>query len=677
MFEPAKEHPAKRRRVGDTGLQKSWHLRQEACNGLWAQQEHAIEVNTDTVDCIFASSRPQEVLSKVDAATVESIRTFVTSTSIDQLGLKLPTGLVIAGPSIASHGQFFDNLAKALATDACSTFVKLTSGEAANLKNLLKTLIKKATSRNPGLDEDEDEDRDLVRQKGPKLLNYDLQTLYNWSKEQSTDRVIVAFQDSEAFDGALLAETVELLHSWLDRIPFVLLFGIATSIENFRDKLPRSAIRCLEGAQFDVVRTDEVLEHVFQKTIGNDDIPIWLGPSLCGMLLDRQKDHIQSVQASVDALKYAYMSHFYANPLSMFLQKDVTFKNVPKDHFEATRNLPSFRRYAEDCLELGEGELVRSMLQDDQSLFEQVIQNLTSGQQVMHQIVDAVELLFVIRSHIPRIADLPRSALYVKAAAGELDMRSSMMRDLLLSVKKSSSDVLSALLEDVVALNDKKLSSAVKNLQAQLKKLLDSSQGTSTPLRSEHDLHHSTLRTTVVAQKVELRKQKSNLSKKDSAYSELLKQFYDLIEIYFSDTLINPKDLFLHEVFLYDLKSPHRDVFMPKPRFAIERALSAPHDYLDCECCVPAGERLDEATLSFTQPATAILYQLYLESGSLINVSDLWSAFNAILNDDGDGDEAQMMALFQRSLAELKYMGFIKSSRKKADHVAKVTWKGL
>ncbi|TKA66944.1 hypothetical protein B0A49_09364 [Cryomyces minteri] len=251
------------------------------------------------------------------------------------------------------------------------------------------------------------------------------------------------------------------------------------------------------------------------------------------------------------------------------------------------------------------------------------------------------------------------------------------MRDLLLSVKKSSSDVLSALLEDFVALDDKKLSSAVMKLQAQLKRLLDSSQGTSTPLRSEHDLHHSTLRTTVVAQKVELRKQKSDLSKKDSAYSEFLKQFYDLIEIYFSDTLINPKDLFLHEVFLYDLKSPHRDVFMPKPRFAIERALSAPHDYLDCECCVPAGGGLDEATLSSTQPATAILYQLYLESGSLINVSDLWSAFNAILNDDGDGDEAQVMALFQRSLAELKYMGFIKSSRKKADHIAKVAWKGL
>lgn len=33
--------------------------------------------------------------------------------------------------------------------------------------------------------------------------------------------------------------------------------------------------------------------------------------------------------------------------------------------------------------------------------------------------------------------------------------------------------------------------------------------------------------------------------------------------------------------------------------------------------------------------------------------------------------------LFSRALAELKYMGMIKNSRKKADHVAKLLWKGL
>lgn len=34
-------------------------------------------------------------------------------------------------------------------------------------------------------------------------------------------------------------------------------------------------------------------------------------------------------------------------------------------------------------------------------------------------------------------------------------------------------------------------------------------------------------------------------------------------------------------------------------------------------------------------------------------------------------------ALFSRALAELKYMGMIRNSRKKADHIAKLSWKGL
>ena len=68
---------------------------------------------------------------------------------------------------------------------------------------------------------------------------------------------------------------------------------------------------------------------------------------------------------------------------------------------------------------------------------------------------------------------------------------------------------------------------------------------------------------------------------------------------------------------------------MPTPRRAIERALSAPHDYLNCECCEGSGD-----TLSPSQPATAILYQLYLESGAIINIADLWAAFNAIVGTD-------------------------------------------
>ena len=92
--------------------------------------------------------------------------------------------------------------------------------------------------------------------------------------------------------------------AWRDRIPFILLFGIATSVELFQEKLPKSTIRCLQGTKFDVARVEESLESVFTATTGETGCgPLWLGPGLSRVLLERQKDHVQSVQAFCMALK--------------------------------------------------------------------------------------------------------------------------------------------------------------------------------------------------------------------------------------------------------------------------------------------------------------------------------------------------------------------------------------
>lgn len=93
------------------------------------------------------------------------------------------------------------------------------------------------------------------------------------------------------------------LRFWSDRIPFVLLFGIATTVETFENKLPRAAKRCIEGQKFDVTQADEILERVLHAAIDGDDVPLRLGPALSTQLLDRQKDHVQSVDAFVEGLK--------------------------------------------------------------------------------------------------------------------------------------------------------------------------------------------------------------------------------------------------------------------------------------------------------------------------------------------------------------------------------------
>ncbi|KAJ3494161.1 hypothetical protein NLG97_g4258 [Lecanicillium saksenae] len=145
--------------------------------------------------------------------------------------------------------------------------------------------------------------------------------------------------------------------------------------------------------------------------------------------------------------------------------------------------------------------------------------------------------------------------------------------------------------------------------------------------------------------------------------------------------------MFLSESWLYEARAPSKDVFVPRARVVFERSLARPHDYLACECC-----KSDHDGLQATLPATAILYQMYLETGNLINVADLWTSFYGLVsgqngqaqdgNDDAmaideDEDEEKQreaLVMFYRGLAELRALGYVKSSKKKTDHVAKVKW---
>lgn len=87
-----------------------------------------------------------------------------------------------------------------------------------------------------------------------------------------------------------------------DRIPFVLLFGLATSVENFHTKLRPVATRHLEGQQLDLARANDVFEEVFWTTVHGDHVRLRIGHVLGSILLDRQNDHVQSAQAFVDAI---------------------------------------------------------------------------------------------------------------------------------------------------------------------------------------------------------------------------------------------------------------------------------------------------------------------------------------------------------------------------------------
>lgn len=533
-------------------------------------------------------------------------------------------------------------------------------------------LIQKATASTA--EDEEDEELATTTRKGPRLLNYDLQILYEYVRDRKVEQVVVAFPDTEALGSHLLSELVGLMSSWLDRIPFVCLFNVATSVEFLQQRLSRSAVRCLNGRLFDAAPSSAEAQLVF-ASITRPDNCLWIGPTLLATALERQSDYIQSIDELMDVVKYAYMSCYYANALSIFLRSDFKANAVPGDHFEAIRTLNSFRALVESYLAGGDTEKVRKLLDSNSELLSEAKRQILAGKESLAELANTLDVLRAVQGNLPNTTVSPKSTLYIQAMSCKL-RGSAMIRTLLLSVRKSQSDMAIALMGAVCAERiPEDVRAEIVLLKDRLAKLMADSASKGQPLRSEDDIGSSTVRTTVVAQKVHLSKQKAQLSEQDAAYTDILRKFSDQLDEYFNQTLIVPQDLPFHEIFIYDLKSPHREVFTPRPRHAVERALSSPHDYLDCDCCAAGSAEGDEAILSSTQPATAVLYQLYLESGSLINVSDLWQAFQAVMG--SEEEEGDLMALFQRGLAELRYLGLVKSTRKRADHVAKVAWKGL
>lgn len=384
------------------------------------------------------------------------------------------------------------------------------------------------------------------------------------------------------------------------------------------------------------------------------------------------------------------MCHFYANPLSVLLMQ----QNSPQpEHSEALRNLPSFRLHVESAVEEGNLKHARSLLRDDVYLASERLAALKTTQDWEERLLRSLALL--VASEVPQEDFI---TLYMNALADGIDLENEDAV-LLESVKRMSADDILSLLQRLTRVlkagdselglkgwadEDKETASALSEMAEQVASLQSRAQNSGDPLRSQYNAHSRVLRTTVIAQKVQLSQDESNLTKEDKLFTELIDRLLEVLNTTISCQAAHT--MVLHELWMYESKSPYKDVFIPRPGTIFERALSRPHDYLACACCSTVSSRGNAATL----PTASLLYHLYRETGALINVADMWSAFYAIVG-EGDAEEEQRpkppkpstndghdertaLVIFYQGLADLKAMGFIKATRRRPDHVAKNKW---
>jgi origin recognition complex subunit 3 len=436
--------------------------------------------------------------------------------------------------------------------------------------------------------------------------------------------------------------------------------------------------------QFEVLNSEELLERIFCVTVIGGDITFRIGAELSNVMLRRQRHFVQSPNDFIDALQYAHMSHFYANPLSIFLKEDMeTWEEVGDQTMESLRCTRSFRKLVEKTMREENGAArAKQLLESDQYLFEKTVEEVGRSMARMDKSTRTVELLHLIRTRLG-ISAMPFSSLYLLNLSGRL-IEAPTLREPLLALKKADSDSLQTILSSIAGhllqcvsetnmSNESSPLSQLHKFSASLTSLLDESPPENLPLRSKYAISKSTLRTTVVAQKVQLSSHSAQVTTADSSYSQLLDSLHDWLYGYFQENLVAADEVLFSEVFVFDGKGADRAAFAPRHRGVIERALERPGDYLGCECCVSdkpeevgevrpilkefimdANDWCYQTVLSSSLPPTALLYRLYLESGSSINVADLWTAFKGVMvgapEEDEDKEEEAEQAMQVRKV---------------------------
>lgn len=377
------------------------------------------------------------------------------------------------------------------------------------------------------------------------------------------------------------------------------------------------------------------------------------------------------------------MCHFYANPLSIAASPNLPAILVGDDalqpeHIEAFRHLPSFRITVERAIDMGVNDTLyyaRELLNDDSRVRQRVQVNPENRKKWLDNV-----LLSLLIVEAAGAQEGTFSRAYVQAMDEGISL--SEHPTLVDCVRRMSVGELIGMLrrlngvihEGDPSLNfggtgdqrDLELAAELEQQLAVLEGLQEKAAAEDFTLRSKYSGQSKVMRTTVIAQKVQLSQDSATLRDEDMQFTATVDEIASLLRSRPDDP--KASDVLFSECWLYDSKSPSRDVFVPRPQAVFQRSLARPHDYLACACCKPG-----EAGIQATSPATSILYHLYLETGNLANVADLWSAFYAVVSEQ-EADERKALVAFYRALAELKALGFVKASRRKADHIAKVKW---
>uniref|UniRef100_A0A4W4F5H2 Origin recognition complex subunit 3 n=1 Tax=Electrophorus electricus TaxID=8005 RepID=A0A4W4F5H2_ELEEL len=474
--------------------------------------------------------------------------------------------------------------------------------------------------------------------------------------------IVVIFKDFEAFNPHVLQDFIFICSRYIQELPLLLVFGIATSPCTIQHMLPHSVSSLLCIELFQSLSCTQHLATVIDKLILTAEFPFKLSGKVLQVLVNIFLYHDFSVRNFVKGLQLALLEHFHSQPLSVLCCKKkhalLNAQKLSHQHLEMLRQLPSFMRY----VEAQEPQEQVQLLTSDKYVKE-VCQKLLKDIRKYHKNYYCIlRCLSSLTSSLPKyplgkhirelhMSCLERNIWETNEYESAIQLLRLLAKDELVATLKKCADILKPC-------KTKKMNSVLQQLEDYIVKL-------------EHlDSKFITL----------LEMKGSRRTKKMTPFEMLKNEALDFIDCFVRSHLSPPELQPLHEVCYYSSSGFLRQHLNATPRTSIQTALSQPFYYLQNE-----NLKTDAGTVSSSAPDICIVYKLHLECGRLINLYDWLEAYATVVSGaegkDPDSEEYGKVdelkhARFIKAVSELEFLGFVKSTKQKTDHVARLTWGG-
>ncbi|KAF8843540.1 hypothetical protein BDN67DRAFT_945590 [Paxillus ammoniavirescens] len=676
-FQEADRHEESYTLFPDRDLPNGYELRLTAYRTAWSK-------------CL---ERIQELIHTLHAPVVDRVTELVKDAYTDILpGLPYTELPVISVTASGTSPSVFDEISSRLETEGLDDLfgdgngahivTRIFPSDCLNITSSMKTLI-------TGFINKTDEHSDLVKRKPTTSLStIDINLLQVWfdalcvarGTDQSTTRLVVILHDFEQFEPLVIQDLFEVCSLAIPRLPLVFVLSLTSppSPSYIHATYPRSTLSRLQVRSCPFPSSQNILHDILLKTFFDVEFDphVMLGPATIDFLVDFFGRHTMSLDGLVSALQLTHMKHF-EDPLTVFLVDETAGWNHSDPASFAFLDSVFARVHSSSLIPdnstgwLNEGvDELLGCVRTARAAFQKRSKLL----RVSLQLFLLMQRFMISLGH-KRDKTLPE--LMCGALRGRLG---NSPKYLCTMVKKLRADQLGGLLSD---LRDffTSVSNEVREEEREIIARIDTA-------RSLFNGHQ-------------------NEEKEDKDISDSLG---DWLYEYLQQRLVSLEESPLWDIWYTGSTPFPSELFNPSLRASVFSGLLHPQDY-SAFTIINGDDDNDEVLLDM--PDTTIVFQRYLETGKMINVYDWFESFSIVLEaqrrrawtrglsedaqtpsrrkgkqrqteqvenypeeseEDSEKWKMEVQARFIRALHELDYIGLIKHTGRKADHVMRTVF---